>query len=321
MSSSTPFRGPSPFSPGRNMFPGLRLSVPASNDKAAPVVAPVAAPEPEILQEVTTPPSEARTAATVGSGLVEDISSPEDYRNIAPIYADYVRVQDFATKPLAGMTANLVLLSGEASLVHPFRGLRTARHAGHRLRVVMSMSDGDGKERALFVGEASLTWWADDCRNGMRVTLRLDDGGIIDGPEKHPLTGLEVGKSGEVIYLACWALDNGEKPENPEEARRAQRKPFHTLTAVQQSQIKCRNDRQFQEWCLKFVAPHLDAVLALELPHYDDSPAEYASQVVRLYCGVQSRSEFKEDTQKGLDARHRWNEMLRRFDDWQRFTN
>lgn len=230
-----------------------------------------------------------------------------------PVYHGFARVVDYGTKPMTGMTAKFALTDPENPQVHPFKGLRCAKHAGHRLRAVVSQPQPEGGERTLFVGEASLAWWSDDPTNGMRVTIRLDDGGP-DAPERHPLTGVEPGRHGEAVFLAVWAIDNAEAPEDPRDARRASR-PFVGLSAVQQSQIKCRRDAVFQSFCAEQAADLLMGEV-YDLPGPEAGPVAFAEAVVRAFCGVASRSVLNLDTAEGFAARQRWQELLRLYDGW-----
>lgn len=234
-----------------------------------------------------------------------------------PVFEGYVRVVDYGTKPRTGMTARFQLEGGDGlPSIHPFKGLKTGPSSGHRLRMVLSRTDPTGGEETLYSEEGMLTWWGEDCANGMRVTLRFDDG--PDGGDRHPLKGVEHGQNGAIVYLACWAIDDDETLQRPEEARRRARTPFKLRGAAQQAQIKCRLDDGFQEWCLTEAAATLAPGATEVLPVFEDSPADYAAAVVRAFCGIASRAEFSEDTARGLTARQRWSEMLRRYDDWMR---
>lgn len=243
-----------------------------------------------------------------GAEAVDPVATP-------PVFEGYVRVVDYGTKPRTGMTARLQLEGGEGlPPIHPFKGLRTGQSSGHRMRMVLSRTDDAGAEETLYSEEGMLAWWGEDCLNGMRVTLRFDDG--PDAGDRHPLKGVAHGQNGAIVYLACWAINDDETLQRPEEARRRGRTPFNLRGAAQQAQIKCRLDDAFQEWCLAEAAHLLDPAVAEGLPAFEGGAPDYAAAVVRAFCGVASRSEFSEDTARGLLARQRWSEMLRRYDDW-----
>ena len=233
-----------------------------------------------------------------------------------PVHGGFARVVDYGTKPKTGMTAKFQLLDDLDR--HPFKGMKASRTAGHRLHIVVSQPRAEGEPDAvLYVGEGMLTWWAEDCVNGMTAIVRFDDG--PDGAQQHPLTGLEPGyKDGDAVYVACWAVDDDESVQHPAEARRRARKPFASMSAVQQSQIKCRLDAQFQEWCATEAAELLDPLAVADLPDFNDSPVVFAESVVRAFCGVSSRSEFSADTAAAFEARQRWQRMLRMYDAWRR---
>lgn len=294
----------------------------ATGSLCAPAPAPLAstAPAPAPAPQPVSEPSVERHGAAleVATADIRDDAAPS-HAETPPVYSGFARVLDYGTKPLTGMTVKFALSDPEDPEVHPFKGMRCARHAGHRLRIVVSQPVEGEEDRTLFVGEASLTWWSDDCQNGMRVTIRLDDGGP-DAPQRHPLTGLEPGRNGEAVFFACWALDNGEAPEHPRDARNSARKPFVQMTAVQQSNIKCRRDERFQAWCSAEAAGLLPSEARAALPDFGVDPIKFAEATVRAFCGVASRSEFNQDTAAGFAARQRWQEMLRLFEAWRRRT-
>lgn len=247
----------------------------------------------------------------------EGATSEEDsHRTTPPIYSGYVRILDYGVKPRTGMTAKLLLVDPNDPLIHPFRGLRTAQHSGHRLRVVMSVPKQDEDDETLYVGDGSLSWWADDPK-GMKATIRVDDGGV-DAPERHPLTGYEAGvNDGDTIYLAVWALANDEQPEAPDQARKTARTPFRDMSETQQSHILCR-DEKFQHFCMKQASKYVPDERMIELPVFEDSGSKFAAFVLTSYCGIESRADFKQDTFEAFQARQKWRHLMQDFFSWKR---
>jgi hypothetical protein len=279
-----------------------------------------------IVKPVTGTTRQSAAAVAAGGHVPDSGAAPGTrHAQTAPIYAGSVRVVNYGMGARTGRTAVLQLVDPPDPHVHPFKGLRWSRSRsaggdarGHRLHLVISQPPDDdwGEDTDLYIGEGMLNWLSDDCANGMRVTLRFDGG--PDGADWHPLTGLEADqKGGDIAYLACWAVADDEAVQDPREARRASR-PFSTLTAVQQSQIKCRTDERFQAWCAEAAASLLPPRTAAGLPCADDGSMALAEAVVRAYCGVTSRSTFSQDTAQGFAARQRWQEMLRLYGLWRR---
>jgi hypothetical protein len=228
----------------------------------------------------------------------------DEVKIVAPVYEGYVSILDYGMRVTVGMTVKFALEPGAE--IHPFKGLVARPTGGHRLRLIISVLNGDEEPYNIYSGESMLVAWAEDHRIGMSVKFRLDDG--PDGYTEHPLK--DMGK-GERVYIACWAVSEDEDLQDPREARKSSR-VFSNIGPAQQSQIKCRLDRDFQKWCRDFARLKLDP--NIDLPDFEFGPAEYAASVVRAWCGVESRTEFSQDNLHGLNARQAWIKMLRDFD-------
>lgn len=223
------------------------------------------------------------------------------------IYHGHARIIDYAVRARAGMQAKLGL--PDDSHQHPFKSLLTGgAGSGQRIRLILADPDMFEEQDPLYVGEAILAWWAEDCKIGRSVTLRLDDG--PDGARRHPLEGRQPGES---IYIACWAIQEDETIASPDAIKKG-RRSFNNMGAAQQSQIKCRLDPAFQAWTRKFTLRHLDTAQQEHLPRYEDNPSEFAAEVVRRWCGIRSRAEFSESNEEAERARFRWQEMLALFE-------
>ena len=245
------------------------------------------------------------------NAMVMQAPAPPLAEEVEPVYEGYMRVIDYSVRARGGMTAKLGLLCEDR--VHPFKGLKTGgQGAGQRLRLVLSVTDVHANDLHLYGGEALLAWWAEDCKVGMSMTVRFDDG--PDGARHHPLEGRQPG---ETLYVACWAVSEDETLQDGNGAKRTSR-PFNQMGAAQQSQIKCRMDPEFRDWCQSTVAGRLAPEARDALPPFRDDPKEYAAAVVRAYCEIPSRSAFAEDTAQGLAARNRWANLLRRYEDYRR---
>lgn len=250
----------------------------------------------------------AREADARGAGTLEEAR---------PFFAAAVMVQDYATSASSGTTVKLHVQDALVTqAIHPMKGIRCAHgrdgiaHA-QRLHVVLGAPGGEQAVEApvttLYDGEGYLLSWGDDSRMGMRFALRLES---HDGP--HPLTGIQAHRTaGEVIFATIWALSDEERHTLP----RKSHKSFAELTPVKQSQIICRHDRQFQRWT-RLVAPTM--LETGHLPEDGDDDIRFAEAFVRSFCGVESRSEFNQDTRAGYHAREAWRHLLRQYERYQR---
>jgi len=294
-----------------------RASRPLSVPRLGPFwVAPL--PPPPALRalpvreaEILEPPeqeAEDPSLSVDDHGEAELTSDTSSAATTPPVYQGNSSIIDYSVRAKSGMQAKLGLLVDE-HIRHPFKGLKTGgQGSGQRLRLVISDRSEDDAERPLYVGEALLAWWAEDCKSGMSVTLRFDDG--PDGSRRHPLEGKAPG---ETVFLACWSVSDQEEFEAPEVSKKKTR-AFKNMGPAQQSQIKCRLDTDFQSWTLSFALRYLSPEEHKELPSWETSHSDFAAAVVRLWCGIESRSEFARATETGERARARWQEMLSMFD-------
>jgi hypothetical protein len=234
------------------------------------------------------------------------------YAQTEPVYRGAARIADHNIGARRGMTAKFFLLGADELMPHPFKGLKCSRVAGenasgHRLHVAIT-EPGAENGAGLYAGEALLAWWSEDPSSGMNLSLRLDP--ELESGQRHPLYGKATGKDGDIVYLACWAVDDDESLQKPEQARRAKR-PWGAHSATQQSNILC-SDKKFQEWTTEVAAQALGAAVS-QLPDSSADPKGYAASFIRAYCRVASRSDLARTTPEGLAAANRWAHIVRRF--------
>lgn len=254
--------------------------------------------------------------------LPQTFNGTNDHSSVPAVYAGSVQILDYGNTFADGRTFKARILDPETPRIHPFDGLsfaqgRTARSAtGQRLHLVISRPETDGSEVTLYVGEAKLNWWGNECKFGMRIKLRLDAG--PEGADWHPMNGLHADqKDGEVVFLACWAIADDETVSTPQKAKRSHKPWSAEKSAVQQANMKCLYDENFRKWCATEATSYLTQQQIAELPDFQTDPKGFAAQVVRNYCGISSRSMLSHDTAVGLAARNNWREMLRLFYEWQ----
>ncbi len=235
-----------------------------------------------------------------------------DYRSTPPMYAGAVQLLDWASTARSGMVAKLELKDVGPKSLHPLKGLACGASSGQRLHVVISKQEVGGQDAETdFAGEALLLAWSDDCFAGMSVKLLL---GEQAGEMPHPLQHRTAGrKGGDLLLLTMWAVDDDENLQRPEHVRR--RRSFGTLSPIQQSQLLSRTP-DFQRWLAESfeeqVAPEDQPRLAR-----GDRPAEaFAADMVRYLCGVSSRAELGEESDRGEAARLLWRRMIARYEDW-----
>lgn len=255
--------------------------------------------------------------ALPSAASAEPSGPPSRYFGVEPVYAGAARLSDRPYTVRGGFQASFTLTGADQTALHPFKGLNAPRGAaenasGQRMHVAVvkpASSEGDADE-PVFAGEAILVRWAEDSTSAMTVRIRLDSEVEVDG--RHPLRGLAAGRNGEIVVLACWAVDDAEAPL-PAPAARSARTPWSAKSGTQQSNILCR-DPLFQKWACELAGPALSSAYGLPPPGEDR--AAYAVAFVRAYCRVKSRSELTGSGPAALAAQNKWGHIVRRFYDW-----
>lgn len=168
---------------------------------------------------------------------------------------------------------------------------------------------------ATYEGQALLVRWGETSTAGRTVTFQIEEG--PDASPLHPFKGFRAGKDGDRFLIMCVPIGNDEQPISeiaasrestippgagigspPESAASSapaaspkERRPFHMLPLATQAAIRCQ-DATFIAW--------------LKL---DDPTPETAAEVVRAYCGVDSRSQLSGHP----IAAAKWRAMNERF--------
>lgn len=250
----------------------------------------------------------------VHSPIASELREPSVRRQQPPpVYAGEALLLTWGHSANRGMTVAISLRSVHDLGTHPFKGMAWGP-GGQRLRIAVvkaAAEDAESAPEPVYEGEAMLMRWADDCALGMMIRLLIDKG--PDGTRGlHPFDGLHAGpKDGAVLTLAAWAVADDERVLDPRFMPR--KRPFHTLDPTQQTQILCR-DARFAAWTRKNLPQLLDEP-DLRFGLENLAGYEFASEVVRRYCGVTSRSELKSDTAAGERARGRMRQLMRGYDE------
>lgn len=196
--------------------------------------------------------------------------------------------------------------------LHPFKGLLTGKEGGQRMKVWIGPSMDEYKitfeqEGAIYKGDAILMRWSDDSSAGMTIKIVIDPG--PDGTDgKHPLEGYPHGRrEGQLLTFVAWAVADDESLQDPTKTRKKTR--FADLTEVRQANILCR-DQTF----IGFLSDNEDRLIGDPCPIRPEvDPTEFASRVVRVYLGAESRSVMNLDNFEGATARIKWRNLLQMY--------
>jgi hypothetical protein len=245
------------------------------------------------------------------------------FRDVPPVYMGAVRLLKWNNNHASGMQMSLELLEVDEDDKHPFKGLRAARGSkteGQRMFLVLNRRDPEDVSvilETVYIGEAVLMWWAEDCAEGFKVTLKLDDG--PDGANRiHPCEGMATGrKGGEMLSVVGWAIDEAEAPA-PAPRRKT---PFSEMPATQQAHILCNRDEFFH-----YLVRNEETLVTDALGREDLQPLKmsdrkkYCECVIKMHCRIESRAEFKGDTPEAERARKAWSDLRDAYEDarWRR---
>jgi hypothetical protein len=247
----------------------------------------------------------------------EKNSLVDKYKETPPVYVGLSRLLRWGNTSSAGMTASFVLNDVDETEQHPFKGLRAARATkteGQRLHVSLQYptSHDSLPEKSIYSGESLLLWWAEDCAEGMKLTIKFRDG--PDGIEKvHPCDGMISGKkSGELISLVVWEMDDQEMPtySKPKKKRR-----FSELSPTTQSHILCR-DIKFFNWIKNNINDLItDDVILSEIEKIELRD-KYCEHVIKYFCSINSRADFSRNDENGKKAVKKWREIVERYENY-----
>ena len=129
----------------------------------------------------------------------------------------------------------------------------------------------------------------------------------------HPCESMETGKrTGEVLSLVCWALDDQELPQWQGRKRRK----FRDLPHTTQTQLMTRNPI-FYSWLRTEVPAFVTEESQLQVLReiVNTNHELFCERAIKMWCQIDSRSEFNDRTDSAKEARNRWNYMYNRFQD------
>lgn len=216
----------------------------------------------------------------------------ENRADVTTVYSDTVRLLRWGASAAAGYTVIFKLLCPD--IVNPFKGLNTSGRAGQRLHVVIKTSEGE-----VYSDQAILTYYGDDSRKGMTISLKL---ATVSG--EHPFQGFADGDTeGSCFLLRAWLI--------MEDERFVERKPrsFADLTPTAQACIKCQ-DPNFQQFCIDAQETLARIAQFTPLPRNGLSNADYAKQTIYEFCGIGSRSILGRSGVEGVTARAKWKALM-----------
>ena len=251
------------------------------------------------------------------AGVSQNFAWIEKFKNTSPTYHGMARLLKW-TDSDKGLSVKLQLLDISQEAGHPFSGMKWSPRVGEGERLLISILDlkenqEEENTNIIWMGEASLGWWANDCLNGSNISIKIDDTLDNDMPQRNPLRGLRTGhKTGEVLFCVCWAINDDETPKLIE--KKKNKVPFSHMSPTKQAAIKA-NDVAFQKWCKNKIG-NLLTEDQIEFIKATESDVDFAASVIRIYCGVNSRAEFNDQGDHGEKAREKWLDMLKRFDNY-----
>jgi len=246
-----------------------------------------------------------------------DLNIVDKYKDSTPTYAGNVRLLRWGNTSSAGMTVSFELLNVDENDQHPFKGLRAARSTkteGQRLSIVLSYPKNNAfhPDCNVYLGEALLLWWAEDCSEGMKLTLKLREG--PDGVSGvHPCDGMISGrKSGEILSLVSWSIDDQDLPEEPPQNVRKKKK-FSEMSPTTQSHILCRDNR-FYNWLSDNINNFIDDEVVRNDIISLESSEKFCEHIIKYYCNINSRADFNLSEDEGQYARERWKNIINLYE-------
>lgn len=238
-----------------------------------------------------------------------NMDSLESFKKISPIYNGETILFSWSENDTTGMSINLILLDEDDDGKHPFKGLAFGKTQGQRFKVSVTQNSNN---EPIYVNDALLLYWAENCKNGMSVKMLLDD--VNSNIYSHPFKHLPAGKlEGERLNLVCWAINDDESAIDSDTVKIKQ--PFHTMSAFKQSTIICNNE-YFRKWLGLNARKLLNEEQFSLLPDYEPGklPSKEFSEIfVRTYCGIPTRKMLKSETEEGKRASSKWHQLYNMF--------
>jgi hypothetical protein len=237
--------------------------------------------------------------------------APPEIQDVPPVYVGGVRLVDWGATARGGMTIELLLRDVGPREVNPFKGLKHGKSNGQRLKSwvgpyseALEVAHLEELE-CVYSGESLLLFYGDTCTKGVTVKVLLDSG--PDGVNgKHPFDGMAIGSiEGADLFCSFWLINDDETLVSKKAVRK--RIPFHQLSEVRQANLVVK-DEEF----INFLSKRIDKLLRGARPDIliEDGPSEWATEVVRMYLGVESRSVMNDDTIDAVNARKRWKTLM-----------
>lgn len=267
-------------------------------------------PSRKAVEAALTPPYE----ADVLDDTVTAASDYEAQNSVPPVYVGGARLIHWGYTARSGMTVEIMLRDVGPREVNPFKGLRYGKSQGQRFRTwVGPYSElieiaNLPEVTSVYSGESQLIHYGDTCNKGVTAKVLIDSG--PDGVKgKHPFENMPIGAiEGMDLFVSFWAINDDETIIPKKAARRSER--FHQMSEVKQSNTLV-GDEQFVD----FLHKRLSRLIGNVEPGIvlADNPRQWATEVVRLYLGVESRSVMNAETLDGVEARKRWKTLASEY--------
>lgn len=239
----------------------------------------------------------------ISSQSVDEII--HQYKETEPLYNGKVKLMDWGNTARSGMSVSLYLEDANQESIHPFKGVKTGRTSGQRMKLFLIM-DGEQDKGILFDGESLLVHWQDDAVNGMYIKIKLDSS--QDGTAGiHPCENMLTGEDGQTMFLVCWEIDDIEIPIK-------RKKKFVEMSAVSQSHILCR-DINFSKYLKENINNILEEI-PNPLPDHINQHKAFAEVIVRQYCGVTTRAQFNGQDELAQNATKKWTQLVNMYNEY-----
>ena len=237
------------------------------------------------------------------------VSIIESYKDIPPIYLGSTRLLRWSSTSSSGMSSSFQLTDASLAEPHPFKGLRATKASkseGQRLFCTLNITDiHTGEVKDVYTGEAILVWWAEDCSEGMKITIKFREGpdGVTNGV--HPCFEFEASKkNGQIMSASIWMIDEDELPSIPAEKK----KKFSELSSTVQSHILSR-DQNFANWLRNNLSAYVPIEMQGEISEISDDTI-FVGNIIKIYCGILSRADFNRDDDVAVTANKKWKQLL-----------
>lgn len=238
------------------------------------------------------------------------------FGDVTPIYKGGARLLRWSNSHASGMSVGIELIEADEHSTHPYKGLRAGRvspDGGQRLFLSINLRDKETGVilQNIYCGEALLFSWSECCAEGYKVTVSLDNGPDSAG-RVHPCDGLATGrKNGETLSMVCWGVADDEAPQPPKRQKRS----FDDMPPTSQAHLLCKSAGFFDFLRRNEQRLIIDAIALADIEDLKaTNPEQYCECIIKMWCGIESRADFKGETAGAVRARELWAQLRGEYD-------